>query len=423
MEIKLLGHEKTSDDITSRMATERRMRTIPGMRFPVSAFLCASTTSESDESRRGPCLCLLRLLACLCLAGCSSSSDRDADPPHVDSVLFSLGAVPLSAIVDVDELPDGRLLVTGPGSGQLVCRLLASGELDVSFADAGCVSPPPFVFTNVKPMIVVALAGAIDVFGTWSPVQAPTEIQVFNVHMSGAGVVDWISSSNLGDGAFLVEVMKQGDAIVLAGGTSTGAFLARDNGIGFDPTFAGDGYGIARFGASHARDAVYLKNDRFVVSTGTTLHAFDADGLPDPGFGLSGTIELPFEALTLATEGSAIVAAGPGMAIARVSYDGEVTGVFDPLDPGAGAVATPLDVIVDYDGSILLGGMISSTADLMALGRRKRSGAADLDFGPGGTRQYGQGQAFDVDILRDGRYLMAGTRDGSTAAMSIVTRP
>ena len=58
----------------------------------------------------------------------------------------------------------------------------------------------------------------------------------------------------------------------------------------------------------------------------------------------------------------------------------------------------------------------------MALGRRTPSGVADLDFGPGGLRSYLEGQAFDVEILRDGRYLLAGTRDGSTATMSVATR-
>lgn len=353
--------------------------------------------SELRENRSSA---LVRMLALgLSLAGCSDPGPHVADPPAAP--VFSLGETPLTAFVDVEELPDGKFLVAGPGSGQVVCRLHPTGTLDESFGDAGCVYAQPYVFTNVRPAEVLLRDRGLSVFGSWDLVDAPDQTQVFEVQMTSSGEVFLTSSGNLGDGAFLVDVVKQGDSSALVGGTATDAFVAR----------MGAGYTVERFGTGPPRDAALLKDGRLVVSMGRTLLAFDAHGRRVMDFGHSGTVELPFDALTLAADGSRIVAAGPGMAVARISYDGDVTDVFYAMDMDA----TPRDAVVDPDGAILLTGTISSsTADRIALGRLTRTGTATL-------HPVGPGAAFDIELAHDGRIFLAGARDETTPAMFVPT--
>ncbi len=105
------------------------------------------------------------------------------------------------------------------------------------------------------------------------------------------------------------------------------------------------------------------------------------------------------------------------MAVVRVSPIGTIEAMYPALDPGLDSAglqreARATDLWVAEDGTMILGGDVSTDDRLMGIGRRLPNGNPDEEFGTGGAAAYGPGTGgHDIPVRRDGRYVLAGTRD------------
>ena len=149
-----------------------------------------------------------------------------------------------------------------------------------------------------------------------------------------------------------------------------------------------------------------------VVRDGVTVPVLYAR-IGDPTWSMS---------LTRANDG-AILSAGMGMSVIRVSKGGSIEATYPPLDPGPSSTgwnqtADAYDVVPGRNGTTVLGGRISSDELWMGIGRRLKDGSPDPDFGTGGARAYGVvGGGGTILILRDGRYVLAGSESSGYGLM------
>jgi uncharacterized delta-60 repeat protein len=163
------------------------------------------------------------------------------------------------------------------------------------------------------------------------------------------------------------------------------------------------------------------------VAQGTSdfsVARYDADGVPDAGFGVGGKVSTDFGGRELAsgvaiqTDGKIIVAgtADGDFAVARYETDGELDLTFGI----GGTVRTNLSgrpgfasaVALQPDGSIVLVGQSDVSAQPgFAVVRYDNSGALDVSFGSGGivTIDFEEnGEAMAVALQPDGKIVVAG---------------
>lgn len=348
-----------------------------------------------------------------------SPVDVCAADSSVPEVNFATGSVrALYKIDDVEQQASGRIIYTGEGLSRVtVCAVHPDGSRDPSFGSAcGCayVDQP----TSIQELVTDE-NGIFAITSWWS---------------SGLLIVRFTPDGSL-DAAFgedgLVEVslgeFTLGEAVV-AGGKLTiagrlgsyadgRALLVRLNSDGsLDSTFGTEGRAfLPERGIS---DLVVLSGERLVALTANKLHALGPSGALDVTFGEGGVVALPLpqlQTMTRAPDGGVLVS-GKGMAVVRVSSTGTVLASYPALEPGSlsdglqlSAYAT--DIAVTLDGRMVLGGTLATDDFYFGIGRRLADGGADLSFGPGGTKRFqGDAQSYDVEVLQDGSYLLAGTR-------------
>lgn len=222
-----------------------------------------------------------------------------------------------------------------------------------------------------------------------------------------------------------------------------------------DTTFGANGKVITDFGGEGSlAQAVAIQPDGKIVVAGenwVTLdagrHPFDsdfalaryeADGTPDPTFGVGGRVTTGFGtspsshdralAVGIQADGNIVLAGqaetGDGITMGLVRYAPD--GTPDPAFGGDGRVTTSFggigagarDLAIGPDGTIVVAGSTAesgASADV-ALARYRTDGTLDATFGGDGrvTTRFAGGRsgASDVAIRADGRIVAAGFTDG-----------
>jgi len=270
------------------------------------------------------------LLVAMALASGSSRAAGELDPQFGDEGQVTLArpvefAAGNAQVGDVATLADGRILWTMEnGIGQLwIARMLRNGQFDAGFGGTGRIEIEPCLAFRPARLVAFEDGGAL----VWAAGC------LVRVRADGSIDTAFGSATNGPTSAFFaVDLVGDGAGRWLLAGTENQIwrvyrFLADGN---TDPTFASNGVASvtpATSNGTRTLHAMALRPDGRIVLTGSrgNLHGtnlvvaqLDADGMPDSGFGADGIIDLP----------------------APQGY--------------AGIVARAL--VLDRDGSILLGG-------------------------------------------------------------------
>lgn len=324
------------------------------------------------------------------------------------------------SVYDIEERFDGKLLVTGAENGSeiVMCRLSPSGELDLEFgSESGCVRLEERGFGQAINVAAehVLLAASVD-YG-FLLARFGHDGSLDGAFGSG-GVVRYAYPVPL----FPTSLAVRGTQIMLAGASPGGVtFVARFDSTGNLDTSFGDG-GIYSFGDSGFAELVPLDDCGVVVAAGNYVIAFDRDGIRDPDFGIDGVTTLPFRATAgfRTPAGELVVVGGDGsleegMILARISATGAVTDVSDAFEPPPEAEwvrARARHAQPSAAGSVIAGLVSNADGNALALARRLPSGEPDLTFGRQGITWTWVGNvASDVEVLNDGRIVVAGTRE------------
>lgn len=235
------------------------------------------------------------------------------------------------------------------------------------------------------------------------------------------------------------KIVTAGRVQTATGQPANGYVVARLNAHGTaDTTFDGDGFVQIMDGAG-AIDIALLGDGRLLVA-GQSLVAgrigvlrLNADGSRDSTFGTGGgmtfTNPLPLTSFLFAKapDGAAILAgtqsqvSGQSIVVARVTAAGVLDASFglngrvEILVPSS--LLDPRDLVVQPDGSIVVGGMLSSAGRTVPfIGRLTNSGQLDTTFGANGVAELPvletQGFISHVASSADGKIVASGSHLG-----------
>lgn len=221
---------------------------------------------------------------------------------------------------------------------------------------------------------------------------------------------------------FVTEMLLIDGQLVIVGGKVDRAYITRINLDGsLDHGFGTDA--ITQFGDVHATDLIQLEDGRFAAAAGRRIFVFHPDGIPDSSFGTDGAVEVPFSdsqrtVSTVAQANETLLAAGEGMAVARITLSGSVELMSPPLDFGASAdeplSVSAADMALLDDGAVVLAGNALGMEPCMGAGRRLSDLDPDPSFGDNGSARFcGGAAASEIEILHDGRYVFAGNTNYS----------
>lgn len=234
-------------------------------------------------------------------------------------------------------------------SSAAVAKLVIDGVLDLNFGSMGFADPAPLQtgeFTDValQGAQVVAVGGP---FGSGVVARFDADGTVDTTFGSAGGATP---ISEFSQGVFGVEVQGDGRIVVL-GVNSPGNFALRrlDAGGAVDGTFAGgvavDTGIVADFGRSAGNLAVGAGGSIVVAGdppgagslNGVQVNRYDANGAPDPTFGIGGSVAYAADIGTFYTRGVALQPPGAN-APAGAAENVVVVGATSP-EPGGNAVA------------------------------------------------------------------------------------
>jgi uncharacterized delta-60 repeat protein len=319
---------------------------------------------------------------------------------------------------DVVVQTDGKIVAAGSSSGDIaVTRYAANGALDPTFGGDGTVTTDLGAAFAVASGVVRQPDGKIVVAGF-----AGGDFLVIRYEPGGAldrtfgsgGIVQ----TDFGgfDSASAVALMPDG-RLVAAGlaTTQTGSVIAIARytaGGALDTSFDGDGKLVTDAGMlSAAADVVALPDGRVVVAGSAGAFAnrdfviaqYLPDGALDVGFGNSGirTVDLSsFDeaaAIVPQSDGKLVVAGRTNndFTLVRLGATGSLDPTFD-LDGRVtvqfGAPAIAVDVVLQNDGKIVAGGLLTGPGGGgVALARLTINGQLDAGFGGDGTVTSGFG--------------------------------
>lgn len=327
------------------------------------------------------------------------------------------------SIDSIEEESDGAILFTGwhDGPGFKVCRLTAEGNPDLSFgSSAGC--------TSIE-------LGTVDCSGTQVLSHAG---RIYAAGVGSAGFVlrlfpDGVLDTSFGvDGIVTLpgrirpgELALDGDALLVSGSGSGFGVLLRLSADGdLDTNFGIDGVAYLENPLYDAPAIVRLSDGWWIAAGHRKIFAFDPHGARSTTFGEGGALTLPFSIHALSADAKgALLAAGEGMEVARFSTTGALLADYPALEPGYSSDGEPRrayarDLWVEGDGTMIMGGGDSTDDSELGIGRRLPDGSPDLSFGTGGARPYVVfAGGIAIIVLHDGRYLIAGTADGSAGIL------
>ncbi|HEY9662966.1 MAG TPA: DUF4347 domain-containing protein, partial [Allocoleopsis sp.] len=218
----------------------------------------------------------------------------------------------------------------------------------------------------------------------------------------------------------------QPDGKILVAGSSNGNFtVARYNTDGtLDTSFGTNGKTLTDFGSTNTDYSITQQADGKVVVVGVSDTTFDlarynSDGTLDTSFGSGGKTSIPSSgssvfdaAVTLQTDGK-IVAVGNGT-IARYNINGTLDNTFGTSGIVTGLNFVAVDVGIQSDGKIVVGGQDLGGASKFQLARYSSSGILDTSFGTSGristafadaSAAYGN----SITLQPDDKILVGGT--------------
>ncbi len=325
------------------------------------------------------------------------------------------------AILDLQELPDGKLLISDGDQG--ICRLSQNGKLDTAFGSGGCAAPPIlgigaqfFKITISKNGIIAA--GFLPQF---EPGTNYFDLFIERFTFDGAvddsfglggwvrfdfAYSDWFNSMlETPDGRLVFTEIAEGFSYRLEAPLEM--LLVQLNADGsFDPTFGDNG--VVRFSSEWAGDAltgnlVRLRDGRLLVPLYATLRAFNSDGTVDTTFG---NIRGGFE--WTASQDGPIAIARTDLSVGSLSSSGVMSEAYPPVGEENPIAATGM--VSALDGSPIFLGFLTQVSDeyTMALMRRNPDGSIDHAFGTNGIAEVYRGNRAGVRILRDGQIIVFG---------------
>lgn len=322
-------------------------------------------------------------------------------------------AAALNDVFDIEEQLDRKLVFTGwEGYEATVCRLEPNGLPDTSFGSSdGCAFLDLGTWASGQALEIqegaIVLAGSLGGVG------------IFIARLTAEGELDptfgaggW-TAIELPAGASVSQLLVADDAIVVGG--SMGLIRLNMDGS-VDSTFSTildeegsvSGYPLAGF---------VMLGDRYVGVSGTQLRGFTAAGGTDFGFGNGGFVDLPLfgGAIAKTCQGELLVT-GDGMSVARVRATGQIMATYPTLSGndanGNSFSIYAQDIAVLADGTMVVSGQGSIDEAQSAVARRLPNGQRDEGFGFHGVAPAGYGDTgSDVEVLRDGRLMIASTRD------------
>lgn len=310
----------------------------------------------------------------------------------------------------------GKIIAGGSVSANtdgVVFRLNADGSLDTSFASNGYRVIDTGTSNDVTDILVMAdsrilVAGGGGNFGVL-PVVRLTSGGAFDTTFSDDGIAE-VDVNGIGVGQ---AVALQGENVVVATALFDGEFaVVRLTSSGaLDTTFNAGGAvpGIAAVdpssGVDQVRDVAVDPASGKIVVVGAAggdfaIGRFNANGTVDTGFGTNGVLLVDFDAkedaanaVAIQSNGKIVVAgtavrpnetARGDFAVVRLNTNGTLDTTFD----GDGRARVPfsglaiaLDVFVQSDGKIVLGGTQQDTSIRnFALARLTAGGALDTTF-------------------------------------------
>jgi uncharacterized delta-60 repeat protein/uncharacterized repeat protein (TIGR01451 family) len=260
---------------------------------------------------------------------------------------------------------------------------------------------------------------------------------------TGFGVSGGVTFTDFGGSDRANAMVRQtDDKFILVGGSGNSNFaLARYNSDGSpDTSFDADGQTTTGFGGS-AYD-VGLQTDGKIVVVGMAngdfaVARYNSDGSPDTGFGASGGVTFTdlggdydlAAAVVVLSDDRILVAGHAGsmgagdMALVRYDSNGLLDTTF-----GSGGILTldfsggndwALDLVLQDDDKILLGGYATAATTDFALARYNSDGSLDTGFGTDGKVvtdfNTSSDNAAPVVLQTDGKIVVAGASEGDFA--------
>lgn len=362
----------------------------------------------------------------------------------------------------VTLLPDGGILAAGKASNgvyddMIVVKLDASGALDTAFGQDGKVildfhgDDDAAAALAVDAQGRVLVAGSAVNAGVWS--FAVARLSAAGVPDAGFGT-DGRVSFHLGSDSHARDVVVQSSGRILLGGSSGPlrhhfSLAAFDDSGALDTTFGPDeqGYVVTTVGANNPDSSISslaLYSDGKILAVGYAtinparrknlgLVRYTADGLPDLGFGTSGTRYMSLGSGSEASEGTGVSLLGDGrfvvsgivtgatsrFVISRHQSGGELDSSFGTSGktvtafPGADASACGL---APRGAGWVVAGTVSADFDSSSIGLAAygEGGVLDSGFAGTGLKQLNLrlSPAFplgrDVRVQSDGKVLLAG---------------
>lgn len=350
----------------------------------------------------------------------------------------------------VQGVPTGQPAAThtyaGPTATRTITASLSGGlpnPIDTSFGNAGKVEVQTGGTDDKAFDLAVQSDGKLVVAG--GPGLGVARFNTDGTPDASFGIGGRATAPGVGTG-YAVALLANGK--VLVGGGENFA-LAQFNADGtLDASFGAGGSAISGFGKTYQGYDLAKLPDGKIVVVGTNggnnfiVSRFNADGSVDPGFGTNGKTSTDFfgsldKAFSLAIQPDGKLLLGGQARDGATNYKGALArynadGTPDPTFGTNGKVAVELghdddavwSIKLQGDGKIVAAGRGGSAATGydFALARFEADGTPDATFGTGGVSTldfgYGGDQAYALQILPGGKFLLAGRAQSSSKALN-----
>lgn len=330
-------------------------------------------------------------------------------------IVFGGGVVSSQFIYQVQLQADGKILVGGGNSGfqsfGFLQRYNADGTRDTTFespslsATVGSLSTFVYDF-DVQTDGSIVFVGKFDTVNSVSRVGLAKLMPAGNLDLTFPQTIFFAAGSSVNK----VKILPDGKVLVVSGlsllrfnadGSLDNTFNAPNNFTQIE-RFVVDAQGRILIGVS-------------VVENGATVFKtlrLNTDGSVDNSLNISSAAVGTVSVLAAQPDGKTIIGGDfasvnnvPRNNLARVSADGGLDASFNP---GTGFDTTPLKIVVQSDGRILVGGdfTIYNGAARAAIARLNTDGSLDNGFAPvisGGSTVY------SIALRTDGKIYIRGT--------------
>ena len=373
-----------------------------------------------------------------------------------------------------------RLALVASLSTFLVCvqfpfaAMASDGDLDLSFGNAGKVTTAFFSGTSRVFLLDIVSSVAIQsdgkIVAAGKVDQAPPQVGIDSVFGLARYSPDGSLDQSFGSGGKVVTEFSGGSAAISAVAIQPDGKLVAMGSVSPAPADLVDSeFAVARYNSDGSLDASFgfggkvatdlgrgpqvgaaagaLQPDGKIILAGSVigrvtynlaLARFNADGSPDVGFGIGGSVitELPGSsgaqqilALALQSDGR-IVAAGTNsfnLTLGRYNPDGSLDSSFG----SGGLVTTPVSslfnvahsIAIQPDGRIVAVGAAvfpNDTSGSLVVVRYNSDGTRDMAFGEAGAAVIPKGSGEAVAIQPDGKILAAGLLEGPFSVLSFL---